>query len=255
MDQSGNQVSVFNAIRSLLARWVANLITTVFRPPVASTSSTSTLERARIGPSNQMGEKPDAAALTVRTEPVEVPSFRFGEQVKNSPSTSSGRAQCFKLRRREQHCVVGKGLELKRIAAGVEKEHRRLLTREPLEADIGLDAKGYARRPDAFGQCLPLRHRQHHAEMRHGHIMPIDRIGRRNRAGIGVEVRHDLVAVEIKVDPMFRTTALTAAKHAPVERAGGLKIMDGKGKVKRTHASFLMAAPAQTMIEFAARPL
>lgn len=248
MDHGGNQASVFPAIVRILARWLANLITTIFRRP-----SGLNFLHFHGGTGAKRAERRGGARAWANRHPSAGRGLDGRE--KEMPACTGMTRSLLALPRRKQHRVVGKGLELKRVATGIEKEHRRLLTRQPLEANIRRNAKGYARRADALGQFLPLRHRQHHTEMRHGHIMSIDRIGRSHRARIGVEMRHDLMAIKIKIDPMLRTAPLATAQHTPVKGAGGIKIMNGKGKVKRAHGAFLPRVPVQTNIEFAPRPL
>ena len=59
---------------------------------------------------------------------------------------------------REDHRVVGEGLELQRVAARVLEEHRRLLPRLAGEADVRLDPETHPRRRDAiraYERALP----------------------------------------------------------------------------------------------------
>ena len=50
----------------------------------------------------------------------------------------------------------------------------------------------------------------------------------------GFEVSDDLVAEQIEVNPMLRTAALRKPKYGAIEMPCGVKIVDGKGYVKRT---------------------
>src|SRR5918994_7386782 len=110
-------------------------------------------------------------------------------------------------------------LELERGAAGVEKEHGRLLSRLSRVADSGLENEGNPRAADAIGQGrkrLPLQQRP---EMRHRHLKALDlpgMVGRRHRAG---GVRRDLVSEEIEVDPGIGAASLRAAEDIAVEPA------------------------------------
>ena len=79
---------------------------------------------------------------------------------------------------RKQIRIVGKGLELQRIAAGVIKEHRGLFAHLALEPYMWFNAEMNARRLYAFGQGFPLRHFQNNAEMRDGDVMAIDGVMR-----------------------------------------------------------------------------
>ena len=51
------------------------------------------------------------------------------------------------------------------------------------------------------------------------------------------QVRDDLVAVEVEVDPLVRRAALGAAEQRAVEVARLRKRGDGEGKVERMHGA------------------
>src|ERR1700733_4964183 len=98
---------------------------------------------------------------------------------------------------------VSKRLELKGIPRRVKEEHRRLLADLALEADVGLDHKLNASTSKPFSQPLPRIHRKHHAEVRNRNIMSIDSIMvSLTVRGAGFQMRDDLVAEEIEVDPL-----------------------------------------------------
>src|SRR3546814_21157141 len=69
--------------------------------------------------------------------------------------------------------------------------------------------------------------------MRHGHVVAVDRVGVGAWACAGIEMRDDLMAVEIEIDPFGRAAALAAAKHAAVKGARGGEIVDRKGEMER----------------------
>src|SRR5579885_3851377 len=73
----------------------------------------------------------------------------------------------------EEPCHVGEGLDLDRVARGVEEEQGGLLSRLSLEADVRLDQESDALRPQPARQRLPIGHRQHDAEVAHGHAVII----------------------------------------------------------------------------------
>jgi hypothetical protein len=50
------------------------------------------------------------------------------------------------------------------------------------------------------------------------------------------KMRNDLVAVKVKVNPLVRTAALGAAKKSSVKMARLLKVVNGKGQMKRVHS-------------------
>lgn len=70
--------------------------------------------------------------------------------------------------------------------------------------------------------------------MRHGHLVAVHRIpvdaARRG------EMRDDLVAEEVEIDPGFGRPPFGAAHQAAVEAAGRGKVIDGKGQMKRLKA-------------------
>ncbi|SBV34318.1 protein of unknown function [uncultured Sphingopyxis sp.] len=144
---------------------------------------------------------------------------------------------------------ISKGLELERIARGVEKEHRRLLARLAREARVRFDHECDIVRLQPLGERLPFGGRQHDAEMRHGHVMPVDRIMRRPAARRIDAVRDDLVAVEIEVDPVGGAASFGTAENRSVEMARGIEVIDGKGDVKGGEVGHApsFAAPAPLM--------
>jgi hypothetical protein len=52
-------------------------------------------------------------------------------------------------------------------------------------------------------------------------------------------VRDDLVAKEIKVDPMLATAPFGAGEKFAIESARGGEVMDGEGEVEWGHEIFL----------------
>ncbi len=92
-----------------------------------------------------------------------------------------------------------------------------------------------AARRQSIGERLPVRHREHHPEMRHGHVMAVDRV----RDGVGVRCVHaglqvgdDLVAEQVEVDPFRRAAPLRAAEQPAIEAPRRGEIVDGKGDVE-----------------------
>src|SRR5918999_428358 len=110
-------------------------------------------------------------------------------------------------------------LELERVAAGIEEEHGRLLSRLSGVADSGLENEGNPSAADAIGQGrkrIPLQQRP---EMRHRYLNALDlagMLGRRHRAS---GVRRDLVSEEIEVDPGVGAASLGAAEDIAIEPA------------------------------------
>jgi hypothetical protein len=66
------------------------------------------------------------------------------------------------------------------------------------------NAETDARRLYAFRQGFPLRHVQNNAEMRNGDIMAIDGIMRRYAARRRIQMRNNLVAEKVEINPLVR---------------------------------------------------
>src|SRR5688572_5470646 len=98
---------------------------------------------------------------------------------------------------------VAERLELERIPARVGHEHRRLLARLAAEPDMRLDDEGYARGLEPRGERFPVRHLEHHAEMRDGHVVAVHGVVRGAIPGrTGERVTDELVAEEVEVHPV-----------------------------------------------------
>ena len=128
-------------------------------------------------------------------------------------------AQSVDLVLREQLGRVGHRLELERIARGIEQEHRRLLARLPGEADGRLESRiPRSPLPDGPASARQSSIAQHQPEMRHRHVLAIDRIGRRAaRAGSGAKMGDDLMTVQVEVDPVVGAAPLRAAEQVAIE--------------------------------------
>ncbi|NBS95806.1 MAG: hypothetical protein EBT08_06580 [Betaproteobacteria bacterium] len=63
-------------------------------------------------------------------------------------------------------------------------------------------------------------------------LIAIDGIGCIEPTLIGRQMRNDLVAKEIKIDPFGRASALGAAQQFAIKSAGSDQIVDGEGEVK-----------------------
>jgi len=132
----------------------------------------------------------------------------------------------------EQLPHIREGLELERIARGVEKEHRRLLSPLAGKARVRFNHESDVVRDQPVGERLPVGGREDDAEMRYWHRMTIDRIMPRDRLTPIDAVRDDLVTVKVEIDPVSIAAPLGATEHAAVEMAGGVQVVDGKGDVK-----------------------
>ena len=150
-----------------------------------------------------------------------------------------GRSGC------KQHRVVGEGFHLQRVAAGVTEEHRSLFAGLSLEADGRRDREFGACGLEPFRQVLPVRHRQHHAEMRHRHAVPVDMVVRTVARFAGGKVRDDLVAVEIEIDPFAARPSFGATHRFAIEAARRGEVVDGEGEVEGPERHVYSVAPAE----------
>jgi hypothetical protein len=138
---------------------------------------------------------------------------------------------------------VGESLKLQRVACGIEEEHGGLLTHFALEADVWFDDEVDASIAKAIGERLPLVHRKNDAEVRDRDVVAIDGIvviAAVARAWL--QVRDDLVAEEIEVDPLWGTATLRAAQCRSVEETRGVEVVNGKGDMKRSERHGVLLA-------------
>src|SRR6185503_14654659 len=96
----------------------------------------------------------------------------------------------------EDHRLVGKCLQLQRVARGVQKEARGLLARLAHETHLRLDDESGTRRLELGGHLLPLRNAQDEPEVSDGHVLTIHFAGT-DLVLLRGEVRDDLVTVEV----------------------------------------------------------
>jgi len=133
----------------------------------------------------------------------------------------------------EELSDVGECFELESIACGIEEEHGCLFADLAFEADIGLDDEGDACAAKAVGEGFPVFHGQHDAEVRDGDIVAVDGVVVGFPVGGGgLEMRDDLMAEEIEVDPLRGAASFRAAEDGSVEGAGCIEVVDGEGDVK-----------------------
>ena len=104
--------------------------------------------------------------------------------------------------------VVGERLELERVAAGIAEEHRRLLAELALEADMRRDPERHARRrarrsasasQSAIVSTTP--------KCGTGTSWPSTEFSTADRLRGGIEMRDDLMAEQVEIDPVIATSA------------------------------------------------
>src|SRR5690606_20764420 len=117
-----------------------------------------------------------------------------------------------------------------------EEEHRRLLPGQALEAHVRLDDETRAGRSQPLREAVPLVHRKHDAEMRNGDVVAVDRVRRLGARMLGGEVRHDLMAVEIEVDPLVGAAPLGTPEQSAVEGTRRGEIVDREREMEGLHS-------------------
>src|SRR5262245_7003012 len=116
---------------------------------------------------------------------------------------------------RKQLRRVLERLELERVAGRVVEEHRRLLADLAGEADAGLDLKARAGGAQSRRKRFPRVPFEDHAEVRHGHVLTVDFV-EVQRMLRRIEVRDELMAEEIEIDPLGRAATFRTTEHTTV---------------------------------------
>ena len=80
--------------------------------------------------------------------------------------------------------------------------------------------------------------------MRHWYFFPVNGIESARPHRLGRKMRHNLMPVEIEIDPMLSASALLAAKELAIKFARGCKIIDRKREMKwrQVHLPHLLGA-------------
>src|SRR5699024_2408258 len=135
---------------------------------------------------------------------------------------------------RKQLPAILERLEFKCISAGIKQKHGSLFARFPREANVGLDHEIDVASTQAFGQGFPFIPLKDDAEMRYRDIVPIHRICMSVCLcfGFWMLVDHELMSVEVKVDPLGRGPAFGQPKNVCIKPSGGSQIMYRDGQVK-----------------------
>src|SRR5262245_9518233 len=79
--------------------------------------------------------------------------------------------------------------------------------------------------------CVPF---EHAAEVRHRHLLAVDFVETR-RPPRGIEMRDELMAEEVEVDPLVRAAALGTTEQPTVERARCGQIVNRNRKMEWGH--------------------
>jgi hypothetical protein len=131
---------------------------------------------------------------------------------------------------------VVEGFELEGIACGVEEEHGGLLADFALEACVWLDDELCFGGLHAGGERVPVFGGEDDAEVRDGNVVAVDRVGMRGFGDARLEVRDNLVAEKVEVDPLLGAATFRAAENCAVEMASGGEVVDGEGDVERAQS-------------------
>src|SRR3954467_6313590 len=91
----------------------------------------------------------------------------------------------------EEAVWVRHRLDLERVAGGVAEEHRRLLAGLAPEAHCRRDREIESAGPEPGSQPFPVRHREHRSEMRHRHLVAVDRVAGSGGSGARHEMGDD----------------------------------------------------------------
>src|SRR3954466_10840342 len=102
---------------------------------------------------------------------------------------------------REDLRLVGERLELQRVAGRVVEEHRPLFAHTSGEAHIRLDHEGRTGATEAVGEFMELVDLQDEPEVRHRHVVPVDRVVVDALVRYWSKMCDDLVSAEVPVDP------------------------------------------------------
>jgi hypothetical protein len=109
---------------------------------------------------------------------------------------------------------------------------------------VGLDDEADAGALQLVGERLPDIEGEHCTEVAHGHGVAIDGAGALMTGLVGRQVRHDLMAVEVEIDPLARAPPLGAAEQLAIKATRGSQIVHRKSQMerrKRGHAASLTA--------------
>lgn len=154
------------------------------------------------------------------------------EETKRRPGPTDRRAKLVG----ENLLVVRKGLELERIARGIEKEHRPLLTDFAGEAHVRLDDKVDLLRTETRRKQLEIRDRENDAEMRHRDVVAVDLVVMEHLPADD-EVGDQLVTEQVPIDPLRAPPAPSTTEKIAVEGGGCDEVVDGDREMKAGNVS------------------
>ena len=83
-----------------------------------------------------------------------------------------------------------------------------------------------------FGERAPFIHRQHEPEMRHRHVVAIDRVGSVAADCIGSKVSDDLMTVEVEIHPVIGAPSLGTTEQIAIEPTRCAEVVDRERQMK-----------------------
>lgn len=134
----------------------------------------------------------------------------------------------------EKLAQIRKRLHFDRISGRVTEEHRGLLTRLTGKAHVRFDFEGDLGISQPCCQSPPVIHGKDDAEMRHRNTVTINRVAPGIASSTLCQMRDDLMAVEIEVDPGIGAATFPATDHAAPKSPGSGQVIDRECEVKGT---------------------
>ena len=138
---------------------------------------------------------------------------------------------------KELRLDIGKGFEFQRVATGVFEKHRVLFAGFSFEANVWFDDEVINKRANTIGERVPHVDFEDDTEMRNRDCMVIDRVvvlgDAALRAQCRVEVRDQLVAEEIEIDPRGVAASFGQSHFDAIEFACFIDVTDLDGEMKR----------------------
>lgn len=132
---------------------------------------------------------------------------------------------------RKNAVKVLEAFDLDRVPARIEEEHGALFTGLAFEADDRRNVESDATAFEAIGKCEPLVEWQDNTKMGHHHHVVADLAGPRRLERLA-EMKRNLMAVEVEIDPGLGAAAFGATQHVAVEAATVIEIFDMVGEVR-----------------------
>ena len=132
----------------------------------------------------------------------------------------------------EELIGVFKAFKLQRISRRVPDKQCSLLSGLAFEPDFRGDEKIDACFLKPFAECRPILPIQHQAEMAYRHRIPVNAVARWRGAALRAQMRRDLMAVEVEIDPAAGGASDLAAEQSLEKISGPRQVGNGESQVK-----------------------